>query len=360
MDVRLGLATGAALLLAACGVGSTPTAGDPAAPSTAPSTAGVVPWADLPAAHERIPATRVPASPDPAAAQAAPRCTADQLRLDVPTAGAAAGTVYQRIALSLARGPACAVSGRPRLSFSEHGRALAVPQRASEIGVVSSAPWTGPVLVTARSRAVATWTWSDAMCASASVWQQPTADRVTVTLVGGGSLSATPQRPDGRSASFVPTCYGDGENGFTGIQPIGVTRFSPERYRPATTRTPWDGVAVRMRPWRLRGSPGSILRFTVVLTAAKDLPLDVCPDYEAGFFADRPTVVSAHQLNCAAVPFRLADGTPYLPAHTPVRFAMRATAPPPGPTVAKLGWELASADGRVILATAGLFRPLTR
>lgn len=357
MDVRLGLAAGAALLLAACGVGSTPTAGDRAASATAPTAVGVVPWADLPAAHERIPTTRVSASPDPAPAQAAPPCGADQLQLDVPAAGAAAGTVYQRIELSLARGPACAVSGRPRLSFSEQGRALAVPQRASGVGVVSSAPWTGPVLVTAHSRAVATWTWSDAMCTS--VWQQPVADRVTVTLVGGGSLSATPQHPDGRSASFVPTCYGDGENGFTGIQSIGVTRFSPERYRPATTRTPWDGVAVRMRPWKLRGSPGSILRFTVVLTAAKDLPLDVCPDYETGFFADRPTVVSAHQLNCAAVPFRLPDGTPYLPAHTPVRFAIRATAPPPGPTTDKLGWELAREDGRVILATAGLFRPRT-
>jgi len=82
--------------------------------------------------------------------------------------------------------------------------------------------------------------------------------------------------------------------------------------------------------------PGDVLVFDAVLESPTDLPLDPCPDYNVAF---GPDSWHTHQLNCSAVPYRDAEGRPYLPASTSVRFQMRVTVPDE-PGEQKVLWTL--------------------
>lgn len=87
-----------------------------------------------------------------------------------------------------------------------------------------------------------------------------------------------------------------------------------------------------------RPGQGTVL-FTVTLTSPKDLPLDPCPDFTiTERFSYDDEVNAPYGLNCAAVPFRDEDGVPYLPAGTPVAFAMELTTP--DVDVPTLTWSL--------------------
>jgi hypothetical protein len=85
-----------------------------------------------------------------------------------------------------------------------------------------------------------------------------------------------------------------------------------------------------------RARPGDVLVFDAVLESSIDLPLDPCPDYNVAFGRTSGTT---WQLNCAAVPYRDAQGRPYLPAFENVRFEMRVTVPD-DPGEQKVLWTL--------------------
>jgi hypothetical protein len=77
--------------------------------------------------------------------------------------------------------------------------------------------------------------------------------------------------------------------------------------------------------------------------------LDPCPDYSMVQYASGGDTVDVRfGLNCAAVPYRDADGVPYLPAGVPVRFAMRLTLLGPDVVAAKSLWKLEASDGPVL------------
>jgi len=336
MDVRLGLALGATLLLAACGAASTPSASDPVATSTSPAVAGVVPWADLPPAHEHIPTTRVPASPDPAPAEAAPTCTAGQLALHDESAGAAAGTAFERLTVSLAHGKPCSVAGWPSVSYLDGTAGAGITVEHDGHGYdVGGFAYHHPVLVGDGRTASVELSWSDAIC---DYDRQVPSTTVVVTLPGGGSVSAP------LAAGESPSCYLDAEHRQHGeIQPVTVGRLYPAAYRPPVVTSDWDAVRVVNRHLlRLRGIAGSTLRFTVTLRAGgHDVSLAPCPDYGVFFGMLYGAADQTHQLNCAAVPYT-RDGVPYLPAGTPVTFAMQATAP--SHRAPKMLWRLPVAD----------------
>jgi hypothetical protein len=90
---------------------------------------------------------------------------------------------------------------------------------------------------------------------------------------------------------------------------------------------------------------GSTLRFAVTLTAlGRDVVLSPCPDYALDVSRepdDADTV--GYQLNCVGVPYRDPDGRPYLPANTPVRFAMELVIPDL-PGAHKVTWRLEVPD----------------
>lgn len=333
--MRLGLALGSALLLAACGVGSTPTAGDPAAPSTPPAATGVVPWADLPPAHERIPTHRVPASPDPGPAEAAPPCTAGQLGLKDEGVGAAMGTAYERLTVRLVRGEPCSVVGWPSIVYLDGAddSGIAVDRDGGGYDVGGLA-YRHPVLIDGSSTASVELSWSDGIC---DYDRRPLTTSVALALPAGGSVSAPLATHD------EPSCYLDAEHGGHGdLEHVTVGHFYPTHYRAPVVTSDWDAVRVVNRhPLRLAGRAGSTLDFTVTLMArGHDVPLQSCPDYQVLFAGEEPTV-ETHELNCAAVPYR-RDGVPYLPAGTPVVFAMRATAP--SHAAPKALWSIPVAD----------------
>ena len=82
--------------------------------------------------------------------------------------------------------------------------------------------------------------------------------------------------------------------------------------------------------------PGDVITFDAVLESSTNLPLDPCPDYNIAFGRHS---WKTWQLNCSAVPYRDAAGTPYLPAFTNVRFQMRVTVPDE-PGTQKVLWTL--------------------
>jgi hypothetical protein len=99
--------------------------------------------------------------------------------------------------------------------------------------------------------------------------------------------------------------------------------------------TPFDRVSA-IGSITGRARPGDVIAFEAVLESSTDLPLDPCPDYNIAF--GRSTF-KTWQLNCSAVPFHDAQGRPYLPAFTNVRFDMRVTVPDE-PGKQKVLWTL--------------------
>jgi hypothetical protein len=85
-----------------------------------------------------------------------------------------------------------------------------------------------------------------------------------------------------------------------------------------------------------KARPGDVIVFDAVLQSPTDLPLDPCPDYNIAFGRDS---WQTWQLNCAAVPYRDAQGRPYLPAFTSVRFEMHVTVPDE-PGTQKVLWTI--------------------
>lgn len=100
------------------------------------------------------------------------------------------------------------------------------------------------------------------------------------------------------------------------------------------------------------------LPFEVTLTSPTRVALSPCPDYEIRQQNSFDDFLTEHYaLNCAAVPFKDDDGTPYLPAGRPVTFAMETFAPS---FSAPLTWRLVTggapdvAEGRIaVKATPG-------
>jgi hypothetical protein len=122
-------------------------------------------------------------------------------------------------------------------------------------------------------------------------------------------------------------------------KPILVSAIEPVEYQQPHEQTAFDMVEAK---WQ--GPPsvpaGSRLRFVVTLTADHDVVFVPCPDYHIflGHVGNETKV--SHALNCGGVPYRDAAGRPYLPAGTPVMFAMEITAPPRPGAQEKLTWQL--------------------
>lgn len=263
----------------------------------------IVPWVPLNPTHPDLPLVTIPASPDPAAAGAAPPCTAKDLRA-VSTVGAAAGTKV----LSLTIHPAspdvsCRVQGHPAVQFLNHGETVDI----STVNTSDDSTYRDPALVAKGSVVTLSLYWGSNWCTD------PVGnDRIRIALESG-SIEV-----DGYGSS--PYC-----NGTPGSGPnsVGIGTFQPQSFRQVEVTSAYGGVdgdfAAVSDP-----VPGEELRFLVTLTARRgDVRLDPCPDYSMVQDASQDDSVEARfALNCAAVPYRDGDGVPYLPEGVPVRFEM--------------------------------------
>jgi hypothetical protein len=129
-----------------------------------------------------------------------------------------------------------------------------------------------------------------------------------------------------------------------------VGPFQPQHFRLSRIRSPYSPVEAGdyNGVTRVVGS-GREVRFAVTLTSKRDVVLDPCPDYTIGVLSLAHT--RTYALNCAQVPYKDAQGRPYLRAGKRVTFAMRATAPD-HPAAGKLSWVLDTPDHTVLAVGA--------
>jgi hypothetical protein len=320
--VPLAAAVAVAAVIVGVKVGGTDSVTPSRHPQPITSPGGVVPWAPLPATHPRIPATTIPASPDPAVASTAPLCRVESLHVD-RSLGGGLGTTYLTVRLTLVHGAPCRVQGFPAIQTLDHGQPVNIPLRNSQ----DSSDYRDPVLVTRRRPAMLRLSWSNWCTTPVSN------DTIRASLPDDGGVLTFAGY--GRS----PLCQGDPGDG---ASPLRVEPFRPEHSRPERVRSAYAGVDAAP-PVDLQAQPGEDVTFTVTLTSHLRLVLAPCPDYTI-FVGPKQ---QRFGLNCAAVPHHDAAGRPYLPAGTPVRFAIQTTAGDPG--VAKVGWQLEVPDNTVTI-----------
>lgn len=301
-------------------------AGTPRPTGTARPSNDVVPWAALPATHPRIPTETTPPSPDPAEAAGRPACRAADLHA-TSTGGPAGGTYYSNVMLTLAGSQPCRLEGYPDVLLLHHGRPVDIPLNHG-----ADTAYRNPVLVAAGHPALVRLSWTGDWCAT-----PVENDEIRMTLPGG-SLTL----PGLGSSS----CYGTPGSGSRA--PIVVEPFQPMTWRDARVRSAYAHVDVA-GDLNLTAASGAPVDFTITLTSPADLVLELCPDYRITQNGPNGPSAETYALNCAAVPYQDGHGRPYLPAGTPVTFAMRTTAGLAGGY--KLGWELATVDARGVTGT---------
>lgn len=307
-------ATAAALVLVVAGVAAVIGHGGEKNP-VAGSGPAVVPWADLPATHPRMP-VRVVGGVSAAQLAAAPVCGPGDLRPGPVRRDGAMGTEYLGVALRLAGQRPCRIDARyPDVVLSTSGGGT-VPVGRSPVGLTGNRPRS--VLATRAAPAEVTVAWSathDCRNVDNTGAQWRLGD-ITFQTTGFGQTSCNPGEGP-QQPSVLPVT--------PGYHPHRVSRY--------------DGLDVS-GDLHLTALPGQTVDFIVTLTSRHDLRLAPCPDYRISAYTGQKGSDEAaeHGLNCADVPYRAADGTPYLPAGVPVTFAMRLQAP--GADAPKLVWEL--------------------
>lgn len=297
---------------------SAPTASVPiASPVVSPvaTPAGVVPWKALHATHPSLPATTIPASPDPALAAGVRACSANDLHESIGPGDGAGGTLYRRIVLRLAGSQPCRLAGYPTVEPLGHGQLLDLPvqRQSSPDGVFGTE---AAVLLVPGRPAMITLAWAVSHSC-------PVVDNEALRITLPGLTAPFTVAGFGRS-----TC----ERG-EGPATMAVGPVHPQQSTPARVVSPYDKVRASGDLTRSVAA-GEPVDFTVTLTSTRDLPLAPCPDYSIMLDGQR----TRYALDCAAVPHRDPQDRPYLPAGVPVTFAMRAGPITASPT--KLLWQL--------------------
>jgi hypothetical protein len=293
---------------------------------TTSAAPGIVPWSPLDPTHPDLPLVTLPATPDPKAAAAAPPCTAADLRA-VSTVEAAAGTavLYLRIRPA-SPDVSCRLQGHPAVEFLDRGKLVDIPT----VNAPDDAAYREPALVASGSVVTLSLFWGSNWCA-----EPVENDRIRVALERG-SLEV-----DGYGRS--PVC-----NGTAGSGPnsVSIGTFRPESFRPAEVTSAYGGVDGDLTAVS-DPVPGEELRFLVTLTARRgDVRLDPCPDYSMVQYPEQDDSVKLRlALNCTTVPYRDAEGVPYLPEDVPVRFEMRLTLLRPDAQAYKAIWALEAPGG---------------
>ncbi|HWU21364.1 MAG TPA: hypothetical protein VN088_07565, partial [Nocardioides sp.] len=275
----------------------------------------VVPWADLPATHPKIP-TVVVGGPSPAQLRDAAACRTGDLVHGRVQGDGAAGTAYLTTRLSLAAGRRpCTLARSFGVKLYDHGTLIPTgPPLGDQVA-------RGPVLITRAWPAGLSVGWAVSHVCGRY-------DNTTIRVHLDGSAGAFDLPGFGRT-----TCN-PGEPAMESVvTPPIAAGYNSHRV------SAYDGLDVSGH-LALTAQPGQTLDFTITLTSRHDLGLAPCPDYRIGAYTGvkGADVVTDHALNCAAVPYRTANGTPYLPAGVPVTFAMQVEAP--RIDVPKLVWEL--------------------
>ena len=266
----------------------------------------------------------------------APACTASQLEATLFLQGAA-GNYTGPISIVNRSSHACALVGRPRLSFTGTTGWRVAPWRE---GVVMPfdplAPPRGSLRALPPGEHVAAQLWFPDYCFANSK-PSPAESALVFTAPGGGRIRLVDGNTSMRLSLRFPQCLVAASTLQAGRFTPYVPQGPPSSALPLKARI--VGVAqLAVKGKRLKGPvltahPGSWLAYTVVLTNTSKHVFRfgrTCPPYTEGIDAQN----QAYVLNCHTV-------GAIAPAHS-VRFAMRVRVPQqvsePFPV---LGWTLA-------------------
>jgi hypothetical protein len=248
--------------------------------------------------------------PAPSEAAGARPCTAADVRFNIEPSS----PVAERLTLTAARPDVrCSVGRMPFLQFAAGERNVEVP---TDYADPEPGDWPASVLVTGDRRAVleTQYAWCDAPFDTLQLFFE---DNSRQDIAVPTTTQSCPLTVDDTMR-------------YRGWEPEGFT-FRPVASMPVDARLV-DTVE----------GPRGLPTWVVELTAqGRDVPLDTCPSWEVRQGAEES---ASWRLNCAGVQTRRADGTPYLPAGEPVRFAIWVAY---GGTDAALTWRLTTPDGPV-------------
>ena len=249
-------------------------------------------------------------------------CSADDVSL-TPEAGEVPGAV--RLVLAAAADDVrCSVGWLPFLQYRGDGRNVEVPTAQQD---PRPGEWPASVVVAADQRAVVETSWIG-WCGG----QDQPVDTLELTFTDNTQLRVA--APD--AVPCPATDFADDELHLTGWAPEGFTFEKRDSFGPISARLV-DTVT----------GPRGLPTWVVELTAAKDVDLDTCPSYEVRQGSEES---ASWRLNCDGVPHHREDGRPYLPAGTPVRFAIWV---PYGGTDAALTWRLQTPSGAIAVPLTG-------
>lgn len=247
-----------------------------------------------------------------------PQCSADDVDLGL---GRGDGDGEVSFRLEARDGATCVVSRYPYLEYARDGEPVEVLARTPDPG---AGDWPESVLVAPGRSAVLPTTWAG--------WcEAPPFDTVVMFFDDN-----TDRRLGIEGA--VTGCTGDPEDL---PDRMVMTGWEPETW---TLDPPADFSGLRARLVDEVRGPGGLPTWVVEVTAPRDVDLDTCPSWEVRQGDEES---ASWRLNCEAVPHRRGDGTPYLPAGEPVRFAVWTSY---GDTDATLTWRLTTPDGPVSLS----------
>ncbi len=268
----------------------------------------MVPWVDRPA-------LKYTPSPRPTPTAQFRDCTAADLAAKFGSGGAAAGTFYQRIALTDRSAEPCSLDGAPArvdgIRADGSQRTL-----ASASGSMGTAPGLGPgaANLSPGDQAFVTVATSDA-CSAGQAGQTDRYASLVLVLDDRSEIDARPPSP-------INAVCGLDYFDFGIEQPAEPDQTSPLDALQASTDLPSELPA------------GKTVAYTVTLTNTSDrlVSLDPCPSYQQ-FIGLAPSVLefSYDYLNC--------DTVQHIKPGQSVRYEMRLDVPEK-PQRAKFSWTL--------------------
>jgi hypothetical protein len=244
-----------------------------------------------------------------------PACGADDLDWGL-TRGDGDGEVVFRLAAARAD-VSCVLSRYPYLEHARDGEPVEVLARTPD---PRAGDWPASVLVAPERPAVLRTTWAG-WCGT------PPFDEVKLFL------DDTEKRLE--IAGAVTGCTGDPADL---PDRVLMTGWEPETW---SLDPPADFSGLRAVLLETLEGPGGLPTWVVELTSPRDLDLGTCPTWEVRQGEEES---ASWRLNCGGVRTKRPDGTPYLPAGRPVRFAIWASY---GGSEAALTWVLRTPDGMI-------------
>lgn len=304
----------------------------------------VVPWADLPAAHEEIPEPAQVWDPAPDYAAGAPTCTSEQVAL-VPGFQMDEGvSPYAEISVNAKPGERCAMPTNAELVFLDGARSAEV---VAEVSAYVGG-WPGDaVLLQGEGTGYVHASWDRDSC---------------VRSEGRGRAEILELRWDGGAVDVpIPEKFGQGPEGDLEPQSqpaclsddleLGMERLTTLGAGEVTPPGAYDTLQIEQVGHEPAGDDG-LETWLIELTATEqDLELGDCPDarithsytYDGGYLRDEK---HRYRMNCdwSGLPHD-SQGDPVLPVGQPVVFTVKAPTPAPraGESYFETTWALLGA-----------------